>query len=132
MTRQVLSTHTSLSLGALKLFTLTSSLRASARDASTRKHSGMSRCSGRMNVRSAAMRRPRTSSSVRSSLTTANMFGYSFVVRYFSSPSPDASSSSSDAPLHAGCPRKAASVSRRKAWILRPSSSESRCAFAGI
>ena len=108
--RQVFNTHTSLSLGALKWFTLASSSSARRQDVSTRKCAGMSRCSGRMNVRSAAARRARCLSARLSSPVTANVLGCSFVMRYFSKPSPEASSSSSLAPRHAGWPRNAPSV----------------------
>ena len=62
MMRQVLSTHTSLSRGALKRFTFESSPSASCYDASTWIRSGMSRCSGLINVRRAAMRLERRAS----------------------------------------------------------------------
>eukprot|EP00982_Pelagococcus_subviridis_P001426 11386-Pelagococcus_subviridis.AAC.1 len=90
----------------------------------------MSRCSGRTNDASAATRAPRKSSAATSSGATANVLGYSFVMRYFSKPSPEASSSSCDAPRHAGWPRNARSVSRRNSWTRAPSASESRATAA--
>ena len=113
MMRQVLSTHTSLSRGALKRFTFESSPSASCNDASTWIRSEMSRCSGLINVRRAAMRLERRASTRLSSGIAAKVRGWSFVMRYFSSPSPDASSSSCVASRHMGCPRNALSVVQR-------------------
>mmetsp|Transcript_2224 Transcript_2224/g.5247 ORF Transcript_2224/g.5247 Transcript_2224/m.5247 type:complete len:210 (-) Transcript_2224:36-665(-) len=129
--RQVLRIHTSLSRGALKLFTLTSSFCASCHDASTRKCSGMSRWCGRMHSRRAAMRRDSCASTRWSSRVAAKVHGYNLVIRYFSNPSPEASSSSSLVPRHAGCPRNAPSVVRRNSCIRALSASESGSGLPG-
>ena len=113
MMRHAFKTHTSLSLGALNRFTFLSSSSASAIRISMRNEGGMSKCSGLMNVESALMRRDRYRSARLSSSVTPNKFGCSFVSRYFSRPSPEASSSSSLAFRHTLCPRNARSVSVR-------------------